>query len=131
LRTRSMLLEPRLYQNAIAGAGDVADRRAQIERQNQERAAERQQQIALQSSPLSGAEERIRLWEQLHALNLPRSAKHKLLRVIAEQTNLSIQDVLDAQRRRAAPVVKSIMAPIAAPVAEQPATLVASFAPGS
>jgi hypothetical protein len=126
-----MLLEPRLYQNAIAGAGDVADRRAQIERQNQERAAERQQQIALQSSPLSGAEERIRLWEQLHALNLPRSAKHKLLRVIAEQTNLSIQDVLDAQRRRAAPVIKSIMAPIAAPVAEQPATLVASFAPGS
>lgn len=112
-----MSLEPRLYQNAIAGTGDVAERRAQIEQQNQERAAERQQQIALQSSPLSGPEERIRLWEKLHALNLPRSAKHKLLRVIAEQTNLSIQDVLDAQQRRAAPVAHQPATPVASPAA--------------
>jgi hypothetical protein len=111
------MLEHKLYQNAIAGIGDLAEHRVQIEQQNQERAAERQQQIALQSSPLSGPEERIRLWEKLHALNLPRSAKHKLLRVIAEQTNLSIQDVLDAQQRRAAPLVTSVTTPIAAPVA--------------
>jgi hypothetical protein len=71
----------------------------------------------LQSSPLSGPEERIRLWEKLHALNLPRSAQHKLLGVIAEQTNLSIQDILDAQQRRAAPVGTSVMGPIAEPVA--------------
>jgi hypothetical protein len=125
------MLEHRLYQNATAGIGDVAERRAQIEQQNQERAAERQQQIALQSSPLSGPEERIRLWEKLHALNLPRSSKHKLLRVIAEQTKLSIQDVLDAQQRRAAPVVTSVMAPITAPVADQPAMPVALPAAGS
>jgi hypothetical protein len=111
------MLEHKLYQNATAGIGDLAERRAQIEQQNQERAAERQQQIALQSSPLSGPEERIRLWEKLHALNLPRSSQHKLLRVIAEQTNLSIQDVLAAQQRRAAPVVTLVTAPIAAPVA--------------
>jgi hypothetical protein len=111
------MLEHKLYQNAIVFIGDLAERRAQIEHQNQERAAERQQQIALQSSPLSGAEERIRLWEKLHALNLPRSAQHKLLRVIAEQTNLSIQDILDAQQRRVAPVVTSVIAPIAEPVA--------------
>lgn len=127
------MLEYKLYQNAIAGIGDVAERRVQIERQNQERAAERQQQIALQSSPLSRPEERIRLWEKLHALNLPRSSKHKLLRLIAEQTNLSIQDVLDAQQRRAAPLITSltttIAAPVAvavaAPVADRPATPVA------
>lgn len=111
------MLEHKLYQNAIVFIGDLAERRAQIEHQNQERAAERQQQIALQSSPLSGPEERIRLWEKLHALNLPRSAQHKLLGVIAEQTNLSIQDILDAQQRRVAPVVRSITAPIAELVA--------------
>jgi hypothetical protein len=119
------MLEHKLYQNAIVFIGDLAERRAQIEHQNQERAAERQQQIALQSSPLSGPEERIRLWEKLHALNLPRSAQHKLLGVIAEQTNLSIQDVLDAQQRRAAPVVTSVMAPIA----ELVAVVVAAPAP--
>jgi hypothetical protein len=111
------MLEHKLYQNAVVFIGDLAERRAQIEHQNQERAAERQQQIALQSSPLSGPEERIRLWEKLHALNLPRSAQHKLLGVIAEQTNLSIQDILDAQQRRAAPVGTSVMGPIAEPVA--------------
>lgn len=96
------MLEHKLYESALAGIGDVAERRLIIEQQNQERAAERQQQIALQSSPLSGPEERIRLWEKLHALSMPRSAKHKLLGVIAEQTHLSIQDVLAAQQRRAA-----------------------------
>jgi hypothetical protein len=145
------MLEHKLYQNAIAGIGDLAERRVQIEQQNQERAAERRQQIALQSSPLSGPEERIRLWEKLHALTLPRSAKHKLLSVIAEQTNLSMQDVLAAQQRRAAPVVASVAVPIAAPVAvaiaapvpaatavaitaplaDQPATPVPSPAPAS
>jgi len=118
------MLEHKLYQNAIVFIGDLAERRAQIEHQNQERAAERQQQIALQSSTLSGPEERIRLWEKLHALNLPRSAQHKLLGVIAEQTNLSIQDVLDAQQRRVAPVVRSATAPVAELVA------VAAAAPG-
>jgi hypothetical protein len=118
------MLEHKLYQNAITFIGDLAERRAHIEHQNQERAAERQQQIALQSSPLSGPEERIRLWEKLHELNLPRSAQHQLLRVIAEQTNLSIQDVLDAQQRRVAPVVRSITAPVAELVA------VAVAAPG-
>lgn len=133
------MLEHKLYENAIVGIGDLAERRLQIEQQNQERAAERQQQIALQSSPLSGPEERIRLWEKLHALNLPRSAKHKLLGVIAEQTNLSIQDVLAAQQRRAAPVAVAIAAPvpaaiavpITAPLADQPATPVPSPAGAS
>lgn len=109
------------YHEAIAGLGDVAERRAQIERQQQERALERQQQIALQSSPLSEPEERIRLWEKLHALSLPRSAKHKLLPVIADQTNLSIQQVLDAQQRRAEFAAGSIAAPaVATPTVAEP-----------
>ncbi len=84
-----------------SGPGGIADRRLQIERAEQERVAERQHQIALQSSPLSTPDERIRLWEKLHALRLPSSATHKLLHVIAQQTSLSVQQVLEEQQRRA------------------------------
>jgi hypothetical protein len=105
-----MSIEPRFHHDAYAGPGDIAERRAQIEHQQQERAAERQQQIALQSSPLSDPEERIRLWEKLHELKLPRSATHSLLRVIAEQTNLSLQELMDVQQRRAG----SVATPLAA-----------------
>lgn len=97
-----MSIEPKFYRDTIAGPLDAAERRAQIEHQQQERAAERQQQIALQSSSLSAPEERIQLWEKLHALRLPRSATHQLVRVIASQTNLSIEQVVEAQQRRAA-----------------------------
>ena len=99
-----MSTESRSHHELFAEPRDAAERRAQIERHEQERAAERREQIALQSSPFSNPEERIQLWERLHALKLPKSATHKLIRVIAEQTDLSIQQVLEAQRRRAAPV---------------------------
>jgi hypothetical protein len=87
---------------APVAAGGSVDRRAEIERQQQERAAERQEQIAAQSSEFNAPEERIRLWEKLHALPLPRSATHKLLHVIAAQTRLSIHQVREEQQRRAA-----------------------------
>jgi hypothetical protein len=86
---------------ALSVAGGGVDRRAEVERQQQERAAERQQQIAAQASEFNAPEERIRLWEKLHALPLPRSATHKLLHVIAAQTRLSIQQVREEQQRRA------------------------------
>lgn len=93
--------------DAFAGLGDLAERRAEIERRQQERLAERQEQIALQSAPFSNPEERIRQWEKLHALRLPQSATHKLVRVIAEQTELSLQQILEVQQRRAAPPAES------------------------
>jgi hypothetical protein len=104
------MIEQRSYYDPIKDPGALADRRAQVEHEQQQRMAERQQQIALQSSPLSSAEERIRLWEKLHALNLPRSPTHKLLRIIAEQTELSLEQVLDVQRRRVAPLVLPVAA---------------------
>ena len=97
-----MSLEPKSYRDAIAGPEDIAERRARVRREQDERAAERQQQIALQSSPLRDPDERIRLWENLHALTLPRSSAHRLLQVIAAQTNLSIQEVRAVQQRRVA-----------------------------
>ena len=96
-----MPIGPKSHDDLFALPADVAERRAEIERQQQERAAERREQIAQQSSPFSNPEERIQLWEKLHGLRLPRSATHKLLRVIAEQTDLSMQQVLETQQRRA------------------------------
>lgn len=92
---------PKSHNDGFALPADVAELRARIEREREERAAERQEQIAQQSSPFSNPEERIQLWEKLHGLRLPRSATHKLLRVIAEQTDLSMQQVLETQQRRA------------------------------
>lgn len=102
------MIERQSYHNAIAEPGSLADRRAQLEHEQQQRMEERQQQIALQSSPLSSALDRIRLWEKLHALTLPRSPTHKLLRIIAAQTDLHLEQVLEVQRHRAAPAVPSV-----------------------
>jgi hypothetical protein len=80
---------------------NMSDRRAAVQRENAERQAERQEQIASQSSPLHSPADRIRIWERLHALNLPASGTHRLVRVIAIQTELSVQQVQEEQRRRA------------------------------
>jgi hypothetical protein len=79
----------------------ITDRRAAIEREEQERAAERQRRIASQCSPLHGPADRIRIWEELHGLALPRSLTHKLVRVIAAQTELTVRQVQEEQQRRA------------------------------
>ena len=86
------------------GAMNISDRRAAVQREEAERAAERKEQIASQSSPLNSPADRIRIWERLHALPLPTSSTHRLVRVIATQTELSVQQVQEEQRRRATPV---------------------------
>lgn len=83
------------------GAMNISDRRAAVQREEAERAAARKEQIASQSSPLNSPEDRIRIWERLHALTLPQSSTHRLVRVIAMQTELSVQQVQEEQRRRA------------------------------
>jgi len=82
------------------GAASAADRRAQVQRQLEERTRDRQLRIAQQASPQHTPEERIRLWEELHGLDLPRSTTHKLVRVIASHTALSVQEVHEEQQRR-------------------------------
>ena len=99
------MLENRPYRNPGNHSESLADRRSQLELEHQQREVERQQQIALQCSPLSSAEERVQLWEKLHQLALPRSPTHKLLRVIANQTELALEQVLEIQRRRFAPLI--------------------------
>ena len=81
---------------------DVADRRAAVARAEQERIEERRSKLDAMTSPLAEPVERIRLWEALHGLQLPRGADHRLVRVIAQGTALSVQQIQDEQRRRAA-----------------------------
>lgn len=87
----------------IGNVAGAADRRAQAIRLAQERAQQREQRLALQTSPQSTPQERIRLWEELHALQLPRSSTHRLLRVIATHTALTMQQVREEQERRGQP----------------------------
>jgi hypothetical protein len=84
------------------GAMNTADRRAAVQREALERATAREERLASQRSPLNTPEDRIRIWERLHSLNLPSSITHKLVRVIATQTELTVQQVQAEQRRRAA-----------------------------
>ena len=98
------MIERMSYYSAVADPGSLADRRAQFEHEQQQRIEERRQQVALLSSPLSSADERIQLWEKLHALALPRSPTHKLLPIIAQQTAIALAQVLEVQQRRSASV---------------------------
>lgn len=86
-------------------AATDADRRALAELEEQERAAIRQQELATQISPLNDPQERIRIWERLHGLPLPKHSGHKLVGVIATQTRLTPHEVQEEQRRRATPAV--------------------------
>jgi hypothetical protein len=77
------------------------DFRARLAHQQAENAERRRFDLAEQSSRLKTAEERIRIWERLHEVTLPRDPEHRLIAIIAANTNLTTEDVLEEQRRRA------------------------------
>ena len=85
--------------NPGEGSEDYRQRLARIKAD----AAEwRQQQIDEQSSPLNSPAVRIRAWERLHQIDLPRNAAHRLVDVIAANTGLSADEVRAEQTSRAA-----------------------------
>ncbi len=95
---------PRLPHPHLPHTGDVnIDHRARlalVEREAMERRIQQlEEQVALHNTP----EQRIRAWERLHELDLPRRAAHPLVKVIARQTHLSVEQVRDEQRRRLTP----------------------------
>jgi len=67
----------------------------QFEQAERRRAARREMQ-----ADHSSAAERIRAWERLHGLQLPRDPNHAALRLVAVGTGLSIETVLQEQRQR-------------------------------
>jgi len=77
---------------------DYRERMALIQAEAVER---RQQQLHEQASPLNTPSDRIRIWERLHQVELPRNPGHRLIAVIAQNTGLSADDVRAEQQIRA------------------------------
>lgn len=80
---------------------DYRARLAVIEEEARERRRhEIAQQVAVQNTP----QQRIEIWERLHELTLPKKATHPLVKIIATDTELTVDQVREEQRRRLAPV---------------------------
>jgi DNA-binding transcriptional regulator YiaG len=81
--------------------------RARIAHHQADVLEQRQRELLEQASSLNTPTARIRIWERLHQLSLPRDPKHRLLGIIAANTGLTLDEVLDEQRLRIAPPVVS------------------------
>ncbi len=79
----------------------MMDFRARLVHSQAEAAERRRLDLAEQSSRLKTAEERIRIWERIHEVTLPRDPGHRLVDIIAANTGLTDADVRDEQHRRA------------------------------
>lgn len=80
-----------------------ADYRERIAAHQAEAAERRRLELLEQRSPANTPAMRIRIWERLHQIDLPRSSSHRLIDVIAAATGLTSEDVRDEQRLRAKP----------------------------
>jgi len=87
-------------------AEPISDYRARILREQIEGEERAQRERVEQSSDLNTPAERIGAWERLHRLTLPRGSAHSVLRVIAEATHLTLEQVREEQRRRSAPAAR-------------------------
>ena len=79
------------------------DYRARAERAAREAAERREQALVDQRSPDNTNEARVRIWERLHQVRLPRDPAHTILALIARQTGMKLADVQEVQRQRAVP----------------------------
>jgi hypothetical protein len=80
----------------------TADFRERLARQQAEASERRAHALIEQSSHSNSPQARIRIWEQLHAIVLPRNTTHRLVDVIAANTGLTVQQVREEQEQRAA-----------------------------
>ena len=85
-------------------AESVAEHRTRLALEHEERQQRRSEALAGQTSFANDASERIRIWERLHGLDLPRNPTHNLLSVIAAATELQLEQVREVQRLRLAVV---------------------------
>jgi hypothetical protein len=67
-----------------------------------ERAEKRRLELAEQRSELNPPDVRIRTWERIHELRMPSDPAHPILDVIAVSTRLTLEEVREEQRARAA-----------------------------
>ena len=88
---------------AEASSGNwMTDHRARIALEESERLERKQQELLEQTSERSTPAERIRVWERRHGLKLPRDANHRIIGIVARQTDLALDQVREEQQRRLA-----------------------------
>jgi hypothetical protein len=78
----------------------MLDHRARLERAQAEAAEKRERALTDQRSPQNTPEVRVRIWEQLHQVRMPKSPEHAILQVIAKQTGLDLSEVKAVQQLR-------------------------------
>jgi hypothetical protein len=81
------------------------DHRARLEQMQFEAAARRERSLIDQRSPENSPEVRVRIWERLHQVRLPKDPAHPIMARVAEVTGLDLAEVLEVQRLRLPPVV--------------------------
>lgn len=100
----------------MPSAGEIdTDYRTRIAAHQADAAERRKLELSEQRSSTNTPAMRIRIWERLHHIDLPRSPSHRLIDVIAAQTGLTSEDVRDEQRLRTRPTVPTVPAAPAAP----------------
>ena len=83
--------------------GDLVRSAAErLAHEESERVEKRRQELAEQRSDLNPPDMRVRAWEKIHQLRLPSDPAHPVLRVIAVSTGLTLADLREEQRVRAA-----------------------------
>ena len=95
------LSSPMLNEPLHAPPSNAGEHRRRVQQEVAERAAYRDSELESQASPVKDPQERIVIWERLHALRLPKAPGHVLVRVIAKQTRLTVSQVHEEQQRRA------------------------------
>jgi hypothetical protein len=96
----------------------IQTHRARLALEEDERAQQRRVELAEQRSDRNPPDVRIRIWEKLHGLRLPKDAAHPILDVIAISTRLTLAEVREEQRARLAPRVVPT-APVETPPSTQ------------
>jgi hypothetical protein len=81
------------------------DHRARLEQMQFEAAARRERSLIDQRSPENSPEVRVRIWERLHQVRLPKDPAHPIMARVAEVTGLDLAEVLEVQRQRVPPVI--------------------------
>jgi hypothetical protein len=80
--------------------GSVPDFRVELERRRLEADQRRSQALLDQRSADNTPDARVRTWERLHQLRLPKDPAHVILAQIARETALRMDELLEVQRSR-------------------------------
>jgi hypothetical protein len=81
----------------------MLDHRARAERARLDAEQQRQRSLTDQRDDANTPEVRVRIWERLHQVRLPKSPSHAILGKVARDTGLGLDAVLEVQSQRAMP----------------------------